>query len=104
MSNDPILTELMDELQAYPASYETKSSAQTAENKMAGVVVPFQLRTEDGILGFISTTTILGTPADVILSGLAIGALFPADTQTAEALRSVFKSEPQKESNTRHQA
>jgi len=51
------------------------------------VAVPFKLRTERGTLSFISTTTVFGTPVDVTLSELALETFFPADAETAEALR-----------------
>ena len=51
------------------------------------IVVPLQLATEAGVLSFISTTTIFGTPVDVTLSELAIESFLPADAATAEALR-----------------
>jgi len=50
------------------------------------VVVPFQLVTPRGVLSFISTTTIFGTPVDVTLQELAVESFFPADAQTANAL------------------
>jgi hypothetical protein len=53
----------------------------------AGVVVPFQFVTEQGVLSFISTTTIFGTPVDITLSELAVESFFPADAATAVALR-----------------
>ncbi|MEX3823726.1 transcriptional regulator, partial [Paraburkholderia sp. BR14262] len=40
-----------------------------------------------GELAFYSTTTVFGTPVDITLSELAIEAFFPADPQTAQALR-----------------
>ena len=40
-----------------------------------------------GVLSFISTTTVFGTPVDITLSELALEAFFPADAATAEALR-----------------
>jgi hypothetical protein len=43
--------------------------------------------TDDGVLSFVSTTTLFGTPRDVTLSELAIEALFPADPQTAALLQ-----------------
>jgi hypothetical protein len=49
-------------------------------------VVPFQLVTPNGVLSFISTTTIFGTPVDVTLQELAVESFFPADAQTAAAL------------------
>jgi len=48
--------------------------------------VPFQYVTPHGVLSFISTTTIFGTPVDVTLQELAVESFFPADAQTAAAL------------------
>ncbi|SDG08560.1 hypothetical protein [Thalassobaculum litoreum] len=44
------------------------------------------LRLEAGILSFLSTTTVFGTALDIILSELAMEALFPADDETAAVL------------------
>jgi len=49
--------------------------------------VPLQLSTKAGLLSFISTTTVFGTPVDITLSELAIETLFPADKETAAILR-----------------
>jgi hypothetical protein len=51
------------------------------------VVVPLRLTTDDGVLSFISTTTVFGTPVDITLSELALETFFPADAATADALR-----------------
>jgi len=40
------------------------------------------------VLSFISTTTVFGTPSDVTVEELAIESFFPADSATAEAMRS----------------
>src|SRR4051812_24256740 len=53
---------------------------------LSGVIVPLQLRTETGILSFISTTTIFCTPVDGTLQEWAIESFFPADAATAQAL------------------
>ncbi|HJU26715.1 MAG TPA: XRE family transcriptional regulator, partial [Rhodanobacteraceae bacterium] len=50
-------------------------------------VVPLRLITDDGELAFFSTTTVFGTPVDITLSELAVEAFYPADAETAEALR-----------------
>jgi hypothetical protein len=85
---DTILLELMNELRAYPASSERKSAGTLAADRdYAGVVVPFELITESGLLAFFSTTTVFGTPVDITLSELALEAFFPANSATAEALR-----------------
>ncbi|RZL93639.1 MAG: XRE family transcriptional regulator [Variovorax sp.] len=84
-TGDTVLSALHDELAAYPApnvSHDTPA----AGGDLAGVVVPFQLFTPGGVLSFISTTTIFGTPVDVTLQELAVESFFPADAQTAEAL------------------
>ena len=39
------------------------------------------------VLSFFSTVTMFGTPLDITLSELAIEAFFPADAETAAALR-----------------
>jgi transcriptional regulator with XRE-family HTH domain len=53
------------------------------------VIVPLQLRTPVGVLSFISTTLLFGTPTDVTLSELAVELFYPADDGTAEALRAL---------------
>src|SRR5258706_338544 len=57
------------------------------ETEQARVAVPLQLRTERGVLSFLSTTTVFGTPVDITLAELALESFFPADAATAAALR-----------------
>jgi len=88
VSGDETLSALRDELAAYPAPPDADAGAanhdDTAVNQIA---VPLRLSTPIGVLSFFSTTTVFGTPVDVTLSELAIEAFFPADQQTAAALR-----------------
>jgi transcriptional regulator with XRE-family HTH domain len=84
---DPVLMELVKELSAYPAPADAKPHH--GGDEYAGVVVPLQFITDAGILSFISTTTVFGTPIDVTLSELALETFFPADAATAEALRNL---------------
>ncbi|RYF34330.1 MAG: XRE family transcriptional regulator [Comamonadaceae bacterium] len=87
-TGDATLQSLHDELAAYPMpNVGHDTPAQAAHNELAGVVVPFQLVTPAGVLSFISTTTIFGTPVDVTLQELAVESFFPADAATAAALR-----------------
>ena len=50
------------------------------------MAMPFRFRTDAGMLNFISTTTVFGTPVDVTLQELAVESFFPADEFTAQAL------------------
>lgn len=82
-TGDPVLVALLAELKAYPAAEQPAEPGEAHD----AVVVPLRLRTEGGILSFLSTVTVFGTPVDVTLSELAIEAFFPADPSTGEALR-----------------
>ena len=84
-TGDATLAELHDELAAYPQP-QVGHDAPAAGGELSNVVVPFQLVTPRGVLSFISTTTIFGTPVDVTLQELAVESFFPADAQTANAL------------------
>lgn len=88
VSADRGLADLLQELTAYPAP------AHTAEPAPSSVpyAVPFQLATDAGVLSFISTITVFGTPVDVTLSELALESFFPADPATAAALRHLAHS------------
>jgi len=84
-TGDAALVALHDELAAYPSpqvSHDTPAN----NSELAGVAVPFQFVMPQGVLSFISTTTIFGTPVDVTLQELAVESFFPADAQTAAAL------------------
>ena len=83
LTADPVLSDLLKELQAYPAP----RAAGPAPKAVSDIVVPLQLRAGDTVLSFISTTTVFGTPQDITLSELALESFFPADAQTAEILR-----------------
>lgn len=90
VSADPILDEILAELRGYPSpsmrdrSIPAVRAAEAADN---GVFVPLQLASDDGVLSFISTTTVFGTPVDVTVSELALECFFPADPFTAAHLR-----------------
>jgi transcriptional regulator with XRE-family HTH domain len=88
-SADPVLDALLTELTGYPAPNDGATEAPLRDLYETGVVVPLRLRTAWGLLAFFSTITIFGTPTDITLSELAIEALFPADSTTAETLRRI---------------
>jgi len=85
-TGDHRLTDLHDELRAYPGGESDRPPPAT------DVVVPLRYRSDEGDkndkgeLSFISLTTILGTPMDVTVEELAIESFYPADERTARAL------------------
>jgi transcriptional regulator with XRE-family HTH domain len=87
VSGDAVLAELMAELSAFPVPSNPKGRHAPALTDYGGVVVPFVLRTEAGLLTFFSTVTVFGTPVDITLSELALESFFPANAETAEILR-----------------
>jgi transcriptional regulator with XRE-family HTH domain len=88
LTADPVLQALQEELRAYPLPPD--ADATRLEGELLGVAMPLRFRTEDGgVLNFISTTTVFGTPVDVTLQELALETFFPADAFTADALRAM---------------
>lgn len=85
LTAEPELITLLNELETYPAPRRTRPA--TVHDPGASVAVPFRLQTAEGVFSFFSATTVFGTPLDITLSELAIEAFFPADPDTAEALR-----------------
>ncbi len=84
---DAPLQALRDELAGYPVQDcppEGDTPAFTGPG--AGIALPLRLRTAAGILSFITTITVFGTPVDVTLQELAVESFFPADDATREAL------------------
>jgi transcriptional regulator with XRE-family HTH domain len=81
VSGDPELQALFDELNGYPTPPPPEGLPSEA------VLVPLQLRTSVGVISFISTITVFGTPVDVTLAELGLETLFPADPVSAELLR-----------------
>lgn len=88
ISADTMLIALLEELNSYPAP-EIKTRG--AEVETYPFVVPLRLATPAGVLSFMSTTTVFGTPIDVTLSELALESFFPADAATTAALRQMMQ-------------
>jgi transcriptional regulator with XRE-family HTH domain len=87
LSADKVLVELMSELRSYPYPARADSSRHESRRSEMNVVVPLELKTDAGVLSFISTTTVFGTPLDITLSEIALESFFPANPKTAEVLR-----------------
>ena len=92
VTNDPALAELLHEISAYPANDDAKALESGVHTNLAGVFVPLKLMTKVGLLSFISTTTLFGTPRDITLSELALEAFFPADSETAALMQQLASS------------
>jgi transcriptional regulator with XRE-family HTH domain len=98
LTADPVLIELLEEFSQYPSA-KLKSGTGPARDvrkdlSADGIVVRFRLNTVFGLLSFFTTTTVFGTPVDVMLSELAIESFYPADAATAEAVHSAASSQP----------
>lgn len=90
-TGDETLHTLFQELATYPTVGEGQEHTGREQCSTAGLFVPLQLATRDGLLSFFSTTTLFGTPRDVTLSELAIETFFPADEPTRRRLHSVLE-------------
>lgn len=91
-TGDAQLAALLEELRAYPVP---EGAADThLEGELLGVAMPFQFRSDAGVLSLISTTTVFGTPVDVTLQELALETFFPADAFTGEVLRQLHTQLP----------
>jgi transcriptional regulator with XRE-family HTH domain len=88
LTGDARTAALRDELAAYPVPEHARLQRPDAPATSA-MVIPLRLRSEAGVLSFLSTVTVFGTPVDVTLSEIAIESFFPADAGTATALRAM---------------
>jgi transcriptional regulator with XRE-family HTH domain len=83
---DPQLASLLAELRAYPCD----EPEPRVELPGAGeIVVPLRIAHGNVELRFMSIVSTFGTPLDVTLQELSIEAFFPADADTAAALRAL---------------
>lgn len=79
---DGELIALLAELTEYPCDQAEPDVLAPGE-----VVVPLHIRSEVGELRFFGTVATFGTPLDVTVAELSIESFFPADHETAQALR-----------------
>jgi hypothetical protein len=83
-SADSDLSDLIEELSAYPCG---PSRPRSADALATAIAVPLRLRTELGTLSFLSATMMFDAPLDATLSEIALETFLPADAATAESLR-----------------
>jgi transcriptional regulator with XRE-family HTH domain len=84
VTGDPELAALHEELRAYPCDQPWREGEPTDPE---AVVLPLRVRHGDRELSFLTTVATFGTPLDVTVAELAIESFFPADAETAAALR-----------------
>jgi len=83
--HDPALDVLLRELGDYP--FDPGAPPKEAGDHLAhDIALPLRLRSPNGILSFLSTVTVFGTPVEVALSEVTLEAFYPADQATAHAL------------------
>ncbi|MDW3846420.1 hypothetical protein NMK34_07355 [Micromonospora sp. BRA006-A] len=78
-----------EELRGYPGG---SGHGAPISDAVSRVVIPLRYRHNDWELSLFSTTTLVGTPQDVTVAGLAVEAFFPADPATTETLCALAKA------------
>ncbi len=77
---EPGVQALLAEILAYP-QVVAGAVADVADGPRR-FATPLKIATNEGVLSFLNTTTVFGTPTDITLSELALEMLFPADPET----------------------
>lgn len=90
ISADPALLALAEELAGYPAGGDPPPGR--AERERGMIATPLRLRGPGGELSLLSATTVFGTATEVALAELTLETFFPADGETAAALRAMAAS------------
>lgn len=95
-TGDAVLAALRDEVVAYPVPTPGPDGddAEASPSGLSDVLLPLRLRTDAGILSFISVVTVFGTPHDITLQELAIETFLPADASTEAALGQFSRAKP----------
>lgn len=83
---DARLADLLAELRSFPEPVNRGEDQPALGPDVPSMVVPLRLHTDQGVLTFLYTTTLFGTPLDITLEEIGIEAFFPADEATATAL------------------
>ena len=84
ITRDPALDDLLQEL----TGYQTDPARGPQHSPMDEIAIPLRLNTPRGVLSFLSTVTVFGTPVEITLSEFTLEAFYPADSETAAALLS----------------
>jgi transcriptional regulator with XRE-family HTH domain len=82
---EPGVQALLEEIIGYPVI--AGAAVVDVDEGSRRFATPLKIATDEGVLSFLSTTTVFGTPNDVTLSELALEMLFPADPETVAIVR-----------------
>jgi hypothetical protein len=78
------LSEVLEELRGYPCD---QPEPEVGVPRPGDIIIPLRIHDGDTEFAFFSTVATFGTPLDVTLAELVIESFYPADPQTAAALR-----------------
>ncbi len=88
ITHDPALHELLKELTGYQPQPARALSGEPHHHLAEEIAIPLRLNTPAGVLSFLSTVTVFGTPVEITLSEFTLEAFYPADSETSAALLS----------------
>jgi hypothetical protein len=88
---DPVIQGLLAEVAAYPIPLNSEAPENFQDSQR--LATPLRIATRLGIVSFLNTVTVFGTPNDVTLAELALEMLFPADDQTVEIAKSMVQEQ-----------
>ncbi len=91
---DPTLHELIKELTGYHSDSARTLTGGLHHSPADEIAIPLRLNTPTGVLSFLSTVTVFGTPVEITLSEFTLEAFYPADSETSAALLSPGNSQP----------
>jgi transcriptional regulator with XRE-family HTH domain len=86
-TGDTKIETLLREISSFQYAGRGTDAKEPAHGPASDVAVPLKLRTDAGLLSFLSTTTIFGTAVEITLSELVLEAFYPADEATGDILR-----------------
>jgi transcriptional regulator with XRE-family HTH domain len=84
---DPVVQALLAEVMAYPAPLGGVGPA--TNDGPQRYAMPLQIATRLGVVSFLNTNMMFGTPTDVTLSELTLEMLFPADEHTVAIVKAM---------------
>jgi len=86
---DSVTRALLAEISTYPVPPDSEpcTGLEAAEH----LATPWRIATRFGVVSFLNTTTVFGTPNDVTLAEIALEMLFPADDATSDIVQRMVK-------------